>query len=59
MSRAGSWASCVPDGGGVLVRKPGTATLIRASLGSLALITCLGLLKRLEIGLKPRIMCTA
>ena len=59
MSGARSWASYVLDGGGAVVRKPGTTTLIKASLDSLALITCLGLWKCLEIGLKPRIMCTA
>ena len=40
MSGVRSWVSCVPDGEGAIVRKPGTATSIRASLGSLALITC-------------------
>ena len=59
MNEAGSWASRVLDGGAAVVRKPGTATSIRASLGSLALIMCLGLWKRLEIGSKLRITCTA
>ena len=59
MSGAGSWVSCVLNGTWAIVRKLGTATSIRASLGSLALITCLGLWKRLEMGLKLKIMCTA
>ena len=46
-------------GRGGLVKNPGTATSIKASLGSLALITYLGARKQLEMGLNPRITCTA
>ena len=53
-SGAGNWASWVLDGRG-LVRNLGIATSIKASLGSFALITCLGLWKLLEMGLNPRI----
>lgn len=45
--------------GGGLVRNPMVAMSIKASLGSFALITCLGLWKWLEMGLSPRITCTA
>ena len=46
-------------GRGGLVKNPGTATSIKASLGSLALIMYLGARKQLEMGLNPRITCTA
>ena len=51
--------SVLSTGWGGLVKNLGTATSIKASLGSLALITCLGDWKRVEIGLNPKIMCTA
>ena len=53
-SRAGNWASWIPNGGG-LVRNPRIATSIKASIGSFALITFLGLWKLLEMGLNSRI----
>ena len=46
-------------GGGSLVKNQGIATSIKASLGSLALITYLGAWKQLEMGLNLRITCTA
>ena len=45
-------------GRGGLVKNPGTATSIKANLGSLALIMYLGARKQLEMGLNPRITCT-
>ena len=53
-SGAGNWASWVPNGGD-LVRNLRIATSIKASIGSFALIICLGLWKLLEMGLNSRI----
>ena len=56
---AGSWASCVPFGGGSDSRNPGTTTSIKANRESLALMTFFGLWKRLVEGLYPRMKWVA
>ena len=50
MLEAGNYASWVLGEGGC-GKNPGTATSIKANLGSFALIICLGLWKCLEMGL--------
>ena len=54
----GRSTGCVPAGGGFQI-KPSTATLTKARHESLAVITCLDTWSRLDIGLKPRMTCTA